>query len=224
MSFPIWMFSMKKAEWPGIATAVGCCLILAIIIVGSPGAFHLQEWQQSIAAIVALFAATVAYRGVMRKIEFDRDAAAEEKLRRRFGLATRLQYAIHVIQLETNFNLTTLKGAEPSFDLQRLKHITTEGLEEVWSQLEHLPKGLVYNVGQIRLAVFNIELFLRVNNKDDWEYGPDGALPGPLQAIVKVHEHLLHVSKTIGVQLNQYGGGFNEPTGGWSKQSANEVI
>jgi hypothetical protein len=71
-----------KAEWPGIATAVGIVLILALIIVGSRDDFHLKDWQTLIAAGVAGVGVIVAARNVTRQIRIGILGREEDRIER----------------------------------------------------------------------------------------------------------------------------------------------
>src|SRR5664279_5684678 len=84
---------MKKPEWPGIATAVGIVLILTLIIVGSRDDFHLKEWQTLIAGMLAIVAATIAYRGATAQVRHSKAQAETETNRRKLALYMKIDFA-----------------------------------------------------------------------------------------------------------------------------------
>ncbi|TFV71688.1 hypothetical protein E4K64_25510 [Bradyrhizobium frederickii] len=201
---------MRKGEWPGIATAVGCLLLLALAIVGSKDSFHLKDWQTTIAAIVAFCGAVIAYQGVMARIDYDRSVVSDADLRRKFGIATRLQFAMHVIGMEVALNLSQLRSQPPHFNLTRLEALFTRELEETWENLEHLPSSIVYNVGQARAAFYDIQLFSIIDPKDPaWLPDTDGGAPKIISKIIRAHEHLAELSKVLHKQLSSYGAGLS---------------
>src|ERR1700730_6992855 len=97
----------KKAEWPGIATAVGIILILALVIVGSRDDFHLKDWQPIMAAMLALGGGIFAYRGAllayeaaMTKVTLHAETIARNERRKALGVCLRLVYAVNVVRHE----------------------------------------------------------------------------------------------------------------------------
>ena len=85
---------MKKPEWPGIATAVGILLILTIVIAAAEPDVKLKDWQPLMAAIIALGAGTLAYRGAVAKVDFDREKEQRDTERKKIGLYLRLRHAL----------------------------------------------------------------------------------------------------------------------------------
>lgn len=76
---------MKKIEWPGIATAVGIILILALIVLGARDDFHLKEWQTVIASVIALTGGGLAYVSAMAKVRAENDSERRELDRKKSG-------------------------------------------------------------------------------------------------------------------------------------------
>ncbi|SRR5229473_2932504 len=64
----------------------------------------LKDFQPALAAAIALAAATLAYRGAMAKVEFDRRSSERERIRHKLGLYMRLRYrASRVKWIADNF-------------------------------------------------------------------------------------------------------------------------
>lgn len=76
---------MRKVEWPGIATAIGIILILALIILGARDDFHLKDWQTVIASVVALTGGGLAYASAMAKVRAESDSEHRELDRKKSG-------------------------------------------------------------------------------------------------------------------------------------------
>ncbi|WP_457488902.1 hypothetical protein, partial [Tardiphaga sp. P5_C10] len=77
---------MRKPEWPGIATAVGICLILAIVIACyTHGTFETAyRWQALIAASLGvggvIFTATITVRNVAKQIKISVYSREEDRI------------------------------------------------------------------------------------------------------------------------------------------------
>jgi hypothetical protein len=93
---------MRKPEWPGIATAVGIALILALIIAGSQDGFRLKEWQPLMAAIIALAGGALAYRGAMAKVNLNRETTERERMSQKLSLFLRLRHAVYKLKVDTS--------------------------------------------------------------------------------------------------------------------------
>jgi len=143
---------MRKPEWPGIATAVGIVLILALVIVGSRDDFHLKDWQTLIAGAFALFGGTLAYRGAMAKVRQDAEQHTRETLRRQLGLYLKLDIATRNFH-DTAKTLEATIGFMNSGDTISVKEIDLREpaeISEAWDNLDVFPRRIIREIASIR--------------------------------------------------------------------------
>jgi hypothetical protein len=119
----------------------------------------LQEWQTFMAAMVALFAAALAYRGAMVKIDFDRQQAAAAIAQKRLGAFLRLRYALENLEYLARDMRTSIQDnidqftEEKSIPDRYSKIGDVPELDEAWEKLElFAPVGVAY-IGKTRQAV-----------------------------------------------------------------------
>jgi hypothetical protein len=145
---------MKKPEWPGIATAVGVVLIVAI-------ALDLSKWQPLLAALIALGGGTLAYRGAMAKLDADREKDRVELDRRKLGLYLRCKFAASRLVEEAARHRKLMRrryyeGQELRYDIPVADLRFTnafEEFEEAWKNLDLLPNTVSFNLDGIRSAL-----------------------------------------------------------------------
>jgi hypothetical protein len=153
---------MRKPEWPGIATAVGIALILALIIAGSQDGFRLKEWQPLMAAIIALAGGALAYRGAMAKVNLDRETTERERMSQKLSLFLRLRHAVYKLKVDTShseeivrFWLSTAGEWvkwEPIIAVDNV-----EELDDAWTNLELLPVSAITHIPALRSTLQRME-------------------------------------------------------------------
>jgi hypothetical protein len=146
---------MKKPEWPGIATAVGILLILTIVIAAAEPDVKLKDWQPLMAAIIAVGAGTLAYRGAMAKVDFDREKEQRDTERKKIGLYLRLRHAVEKLREESE-NVVALLGMKVwssrsrKISTPQIQMTEREEFDEAWRNLELLPAALSFDLDLIR--------------------------------------------------------------------------
>jgi hypothetical protein len=143
----------KKAEWPGIATAVGIVLILSLVIVGSRDDFHLKDYAAVLAAFVAVGGALIAYSGAMAKVYQDRDRDRRELDRKKIGLYLRLLYPIARMNERAEDARKALAGYRMiarKFPPSAIRLDLPEEVEEAWKNLELFPVEVAVALDVIR--------------------------------------------------------------------------
>jgi hypothetical protein len=144
---------LKKVEWPGIATAVGLVVILTLIIVGSHDDFHLKEWQTSIAGLMALVAAGIAYRGATAPIRHHQAQAEVETKRRRLALYMKIEFALRQLAREAG-NVDTKFMFSSAFDttFRQADFFLAEPheLQEAWEYLDLFPRAIIAEIRTVR--------------------------------------------------------------------------
>jgi hypothetical protein len=146
------ILGMKKPEWPGIATSVGVVLILTIAIAGAEPGFKLKEWQPLMAAIIALAAGALAYRGAMAKVDYDRERDLRDIERKKAGLYLRLRHAIWDLGVESGRACTQLGVGRASrkMSASQIKITSRDEFEEAWKNLELFPVKLSFWLDMVR--------------------------------------------------------------------------
>jgi hypothetical protein len=153
---------MKKTEWPGIATAVGIVLILALVIVGSRDDFHLKDWQTLIAGAFALFGGTLAYWGAMAKVKQDGDLHRREFLRRQLSLYLKLDITVRNFRDTANEREAKITFVDPGAGISvgELDLEEPPELGEAWENLDVFPRHLIREIASIREGLRRLEVLM----------------------------------------------------------------
>jgi hypothetical protein len=142
---------MKLDLLPGTPTITGLILTVVIVIwLGLWGPLDLEMlkgWQTLLAAVIApsiaLYAATLAYRGAMAKVELDREEAERKRVANRQGIYLRLRYRTARLASDASTALESLRvfPAKAKMAATYYRPLTEkiEELEEAWKNLELLP-------------------------------------------------------------------------------------
>jgi hypothetical protein len=145
---------MKKLEWPGIATAAGIILALAIIVAASRDDFHLKDWQPLMAALIALGGGALAYRGAMAKIDADRDTERRAIERKKLAIYYRLGHAIFDVQDRVRM-ARVIQVMQP-FEKADLVIEAPPEVAEAWKSLELLPRDVLDHLDSALQAFYQI--------------------------------------------------------------------
>jgi hypothetical protein len=144
---------LKKAEWPGIATTVGLALIATLIIVGSKDDFHLKDWQTLMAGLLAIVAATIAYRGATAQVQYIKAAAETEANRRRLALYLKIEFAFRLLMEEArHLDTKFMFGAAFNTVYQVSDFFLDEPdeLAEAWEYLDLFPRKIIAEIRTVR--------------------------------------------------------------------------
>ena len=116
---------------------------------------QLKEWQTLLAALIALGAATIAYRAAMAKVTLDRELATEELLRQRTGMYLRLAFALHRMKVEAEKVETKLNNsAKLKRDPITITDITVpKDIEETWKHLGLFPVPISSQLHKLRVSM-----------------------------------------------------------------------
>jgi len=132
---------LQKPAWPGIATLVGITLIVVLAAVGWRDDFHLKDWQTFMSAILALAGGTMAYKGAMAKVYFDRDKERRELNRQKIGILLRLRFASGKLgrRAEDVHKALSRQGSKRTVMSYAIRLDEPPEIEEAWHQMALLP-------------------------------------------------------------------------------------
>ena len=157
---------MRKLEWPGIATAVGIILILALIMLGARDDFHLKDWQTVIASVVALTGGALAYVSATAKVQAEKDSERRELERKKLGAYYRLGFALTQLLVDsqkivdrTEYKLFATPEAFSAADVQLSK---PPEIDDVWPDIEIFPKKAITDIHCIRVMFRDMEAALKL--------------------------------------------------------------
>jgi hypothetical protein len=151
----------RRNRWIALAATAVAALLLGIAAGCASGLdlSDLEKWQTSIAAIVALAAATLAYLAAMAKVRLDEDIAAETLRRKKLGLFTRLEFALDRLHEEAygREGLTEKGPIDRKVTLQQMRIAMPPELEEAWRNLEMFPRPVVEALAAIRTNIRDLK-------------------------------------------------------------------
>lgn len=156
--------------------------VIAVAIAVDPKGFSIREWQQLLAAFVALGAATLAYQAAMAKVEMDRKRDRVDIVNRRLGLLLRLEQSVSKVAQHIGAILYFYDEAKTEGDLLRYKVLTPgelypgpfpDEISEAWSNLEMLPTDAILPLCILKEALPKlIEATSRFDPNKNWQIGP----------------------------------------------------
>lgn len=150
-------------------------LIAFTAVDGTVSIAGLKEWQTLCAAIVAVGAATIAYRGAMAKVALDREIAARNERRRSVGIALRLGYAMELLTHDAGTIERRLKTLAETRAIRAIDcnlHPPIE-LEEAWSNLDALPRDIAFAIASLRACFRSLNLYFEALASDPiWTISP----------------------------------------------------
>lgn len=116
----------------------------------------LKDFQPLLASIItlaaALTAASIAYRGAIAKVSFDRQVRNEDDIRRRYAVCLRLQTG--AIRLARNFStFADLPLGFDNFDVSIPRDGTWPEYEEAWQNLALIPVQSIVHLEQARFML-----------------------------------------------------------------------
>jgi hypothetical protein len=157
---------MSHPRLPGLPTVAALMLATIMVVwLGLWGPIHLdrlQQWQTLLAAIIApsiaLYAATLAYRGAMAKVNLDRAELDRRQMSEQLGLFLRVRAAAERVSEESGARIAML-NFQPSNDALRtsitigpeqLSIAVPVELNEAWSRLDIFPAALIRQIEILR--------------------------------------------------------------------------
>jgi hypothetical protein len=130
----------------------------------------LKDFQPLIAALVALFAASLAYKGANAKVNFDRELAKRQHTKERLGVYIRLISQLKKIAfdagivtlltsaiLEVNGGQDITDWGKTKFDFETRDYVE---VENAWRQIELLPLEAVEVLNRVRIGIENVRFGL----------------------------------------------------------------
>ena len=178
---------MRKYDLLSISLLMFSVILVTAMAVGPTGLSltALQAWQPLMAAIIALGAGTLAFRGAMAKVEFDRTVHSAQQRQRLKNLHTKLLYSAYIFLSETGKAAGRFGGFQRS---QRTVKDFAVGwqpeFDEAWTSIDLLSEDSAHILANIK---YNFDLFKSaVNNLDQnatWEFSY--VVPTELEGAVK---------------------------------------
>lgn len=137
------------------AGVAGALALACFAYGGTRVAAELKTWQTLMAALVALAAATIAYRAAVLKIEFDREKEHRDLLRVRLGVFLRLQAALAVLLLETETcdEIFTYDGSDKTVTGEDLIFLEPPEIGEAWAHLDLFPKSAILDLSSLKRII-----------------------------------------------------------------------
>jgi hypothetical protein len=149
-----------KPQLPGLPTF--SALLLATILTAWLGLWgpidvgKLKDWQTIMAAGIALVAGSLAYKGAMAKVDFDREIAERERISKKLGIFFRLLSVIKTLDEEASHAVEEIREFSRSFIAsKRLTHFTlmlpdVAELIEAWDKIDMFPEEAIDGIYLLR--------------------------------------------------------------------------
>lgn len=135
-----------------------------------------SKWQAVVAATVAVFAAWLAYRSSMAKVEFDRFIADRADRRARLAIYLKLGFAMRVLRHECEQLIKRIERHDArsrTFAAKSINPILPEAVVEAWDNLDKFPTSIARKLSSIRISFYNFDLY-RSQDDREWKIPPIG--------------------------------------------------
>jgi hypothetical protein len=136
----------------------------------------LQGWQVLIAAMIALVAAIIAYKGAMAKVDLNEKLADRDLWHKKMSQYLRLQFALDAFgrTLKSTEDLCEprLYGSKSKLSASQLAIVEPAELKEAWDSLELFPMPVIQQIRTIRETLANWNGLLkryRLSDEPAWE-------------------------------------------------------
>jgi hypothetical protein len=157
-----------SSKVPGPAVLATMMLAAAIVAVlpltGRLSYELLKDFQPMTAALVALAAGGLAYRGAMAKVAFDRESAERDRNGRKLGIYLRLKSQIDLLANEADHIEVFLSErieAEPDAIQWDEGAMPLEGnrdeIENAWRNIDLMPREAVSSIDRLRYLILAVE-------------------------------------------------------------------
>jgi hypothetical protein len=152
------------------------------LVIGSGTVKAAEDWQPLMAALIAPFAGSMAYRAAMAKVDFDREEARQTEIRRRLRLAIHLDVAM--VQLIDDASALPKKSLGTFGDpppIEKLRIDEPGELKEAWDNLEVFGENVAKEIANLRYTFRELQIL------------QNGSVPGRVksQSWKKPSEHAM---------------------------------
>jgi hypothetical protein len=156
---------MRKYDLLAISLLMFSVILVTDMAVGPIGLSlsALQAWQPLMAAIIALDAGALAYRGAMAKVTADADRDRRELNRKKIGLYLRLLYPMEKMNVRAEDVRKLLSGSRTAarkFPPSVIRIVIPDEVEEAWKNLELFPVQVAVALDNIRTELPNAKRLL----------------------------------------------------------------
>jgi hypothetical protein len=193
LAFSLLLFSVVFTVW---------------LVSGPPGWVALHEWQTLMASLVALGAASMAYKAAMAKVEFDRHVHRRNEKRSTLGLCLRLNFALNVLRHEAevlrnsipkeyNFTKTSKEVKGGWVGLRE-----PDALVEAWNHLESFPPWIAEGLAQVRSHLYDLATAKDIFGDATWNLTPNETVPPELTRVRMTADNLTVLAKKLRTDLD----------------------
>jgi len=166
----------------------------------------LKEWQTLLSALVALAAATIAYRVGMAKVNLDRELAVDGK---RLGLQLRLSFALNQLwpqaaSVADATNPFKLYNKQKIVPISTLTILEPPEIAEAWGNLELLSKDVNLRLLIIRSALQHLNITISAHSQEEMTVsigGPSDNIHNSAAAVANACKNIL---AELTVELGYY--------------------
>jgi hypothetical protein len=174
----------------------------------------LQQWQPMMAALIALGAATMAYRGATSKTRFDQMLLEKETFRKKLAIYLRLHLALRHLSARSRRVASRLDShswylGETTIAVGDITIDEPREFEMVWEMLDLFPSEIITRLARIRTILANQKRRRETLEVDHWNF-PAGKreFPPALISFAASSDELwrtsLHVSEALGDMIVEY--------------------
>jgi hypothetical protein len=138
-------------------------LLLAAVFVAWLGLWgpvnleKLKDWQPLMAALVALGAGSLAYRGAMAKVNLDREESERKRTSERLGLFLRLRASLERVSFDAEKKVRLIEHDIPgkyvstlTITADQLAVYTPLELTDAWNRIDVIPSRIIENIETLR--------------------------------------------------------------------------
>jgi hypothetical protein len=180
---------MRKYDLLAISLVMFSAILVTAMAI-DPKGFSLQAWQPLMAAILALGAGALAFRGATAKVEFDRTVHEAQKRQRQKNLHTKLLYSALIFRADmrkavSKFKTQFMHSAPIQRTARDLAVSWPPEFDEAWKDIDLLSEtsaellaNLKYNYGPFRDAVNDLD------RSKNWEIS--WTIPTEIEGTVKL--------------------------------------
>lgn len=157
------------------------------------------------AAVFAIVASLIAYKGALAKVEFDREISDRDLLRRKLGLFLRLEAALE----ELNANASQVKDKlQTSYLHIKDRNLITEeflldepaAISEAWDNLDFFPAVMIVELRVVRKSTKLLsEQGKKLGHNREWKYS--SIAPTELSEVSKQIDALIKAVRNLQVSL-----------------------
>jgi hypothetical protein len=169
-----------KCHLPGLPTM--SALLLAVVFVAWLGLWgpinldRLKEWQPLMAALVALGAGSLAYRGAMAKVNLDREESQRKRSSERLGLFLRLRASLERVSFSAEKKVRLIESDVPgryvstlTLSADQLTVSTPPELTDAWNRIDVIPAEILKNIETLRNLLPLVDTELQRFSGQTWK-------------------------------------------------------